>query len=113
MALTQAKTTEMENILNEMKSQGIGGGVVRKDGTLIKSTIALGDVAPTVIARSANISDAMLQMEKNKQKEVEIGFEGETVVIVPVSSYLFFGIAKTNEEKKIIIEFSRKIESVL
>lgn len=107
------KMTEIENILNKMKEAGIGGGIIRKDGVLIKSTVALGDIAPTVIARSANISDAMMQREGNKQKEVEISFEGETIVIVPVSTYVFFGITKTSEDKKSVLEFSRKIESVL
>ena len=107
------KMAEIENILNKMKEAGIGGGVIRKDGVLIKSTMALGDIAPTVIARSANISDAMMQREGNKQKEVEISFEGETIVIVPVSTYVFFGITKTSEDKKSVLEFSRKIESVL
>jgi len=107
------KMAEIENILNKMKESGIGGGLIRKDGVLIKSTVALGDVAPTVIARAVNISDAMMQNEGNKQKGVEIAFEGQTVVVVPISAYVFFGITKTNEEKKTVLEFSRKIESVL
>lgn len=107
------KLAEIENILNKMKESGIGGGVIRKDGVLIKSTVALGDVAPTVIARAVNISDAMMQKEGNKQKEVEVSFEGQTVVMVPIGAYVFFGITKTNEEKKEVLEYSRKIESVL
>jgi len=113
MALTQAKTTEIEKILNDMKDAGIGGGLIRKDGVLIKSTVALGDIAPIVIARSANISDAMMQREGNIQKEAEVSFEGQTVVMVPISTYVFFGITKTSDEKKTVLEFSRKIESVL
>ncbi|MEM3075921.1 MAG: hypothetical protein QW590_03790, partial [Candidatus Bilamarchaeaceae archaeon] len=100
MSLNEGKLTEIEKVLNKMKNAGIPGGLVRSDGVLIKATIALGDVGPTIIARAANISDAMLRREGNTQKEVEIGFEKYTIVIVPISTYIFFGIAKTKEEKK-------------
>lgn len=113
MALTQETTTKIENILNKMKEAGVGGGLVRKDGVVVKATVALGDTAPTVLARAANISDAMLQREGNKQKELEIQFDSETLVIVPMGAYLFFGITKTKDEKKAVIDFSKQVEGVL
>ncbi|MFH1222626.1 MAG: hypothetical protein V1492_06105 [Candidatus Micrarchaeota archaeon] len=113
MALTQAKATEVENLLNKMKEAGIGGGLLQKDGVVVKATVALGDTAPTLLTRVVNASDAMLQREGNTQKEVEITFGGETIVIVPMATYLFFGIAKTKEEKRAILDFSKQAESVL
>jgi hypothetical protein len=111
--VAESKLAEIEKLLNEMKETGVGGGLIRKDGIVIKTTMAVDEVASTVIARSANISDALLQKDGDKQKEVEIGLDGKTLVIVPMGNYFFFGMAKSKEEKITALDYSRKMEKLL
>ncbi len=109
----EEKGSELEDILNRMKAEGIGGGLLKKDGTLMYSTIALQEVVPSIIATSSNISDALLQRMKNEQREVEITFSNGIIVMSPMNQYIFFGVAKTKEEKKKIVEYSQLARRVI
>ena len=111
--IAERKSGKIEEILNEMKTEGIGGALVRKDGVVIHSTVALPDAAPGLIARCSNISDALMAGMKNSQKEVEISFSGGTIVSVPMKNYIFYGIAKSKEEKKKVLEYSQKALGVV
>jgi len=113
MGETEQKGSEIEDILNRMKAEGIGGGLLKKDGTLVYSTVQLQEIVPSIIATSSNISDAMLQRMKNEQGEVEITFSNGIFVISPLGNYLFFGIAKAKEEKKRILEYSQLAKRVI
>ncbi len=96
-----------------MKAEGIGGGLLKKDGTLVYSTVPLQDIVPSIIATSSNISDAVLQRMKNEQSEVEITFSNGIFVISPLGSYLFFGIAKTKDDKKRILDYAQLAKRVV
>ena len=109
----QEKGSELEDILNRMKAEGIGGGLLKKDGILVYSTIALQDVVPSIIATSSNISDALLQRMKNEQREIEITFSNGIIVMSPMNQYIFFGVAKTKEEKKKILGYSQLARRVI
>lgn len=111
--IAEEKGSELEDVLNRMKAEGIGGGLLKKDGTAVYSTIALQDVVPSVIATSSNISDALLQRVKNEQSEVEITFSSGILVMSPMGQYIFFGVAKTKEEKKKILEYSQLARRVI
>jgi len=111
--LTESKLAQIDEILNKMKENGIGGGVIRIDGVLVKSTVALPDVLPMLISRATNVSDAMLAEVGDSQKEAEITIEAETLVVVRAGQHFFFGFAKNKEEKKTIIEYAKKLESAL
>lgn len=111
--IAEKKGGRIEDLLNQMKTEGIGGGLIRKDGVVVKSTVALPDVAPGLIARCSNISDALLQKTKNSTKEVEIAFANGTIVSVPMKNYIFYGIGKSKEEKRKILEYSQKARSVV
>jgi predicted regulator of Ras-like GTPase activity (Roadblock/LC7/MglB family) len=111
--MEEEKVSELEDILNRMKAEGIGGGILKKDGTALYSTIALHEVVPSVIATSSNIPDALLRRMKNEQKEVEITFSNGILVISPMGQYLFFGVAKTKEEKRKILEYSQLARRVI
>lgn len=114
MALTEAKISQITEILNKMKEESnIGGGLLRLDGMIIKSTLALNDVAPMLISRITNVSDALLKEVGDVQKEIEIASGEETLIVLRLGKYLFFGIAKNKDEKKTIIDYSKKIENVL
>lgn len=111
--ITEKKGGQIEALLNEMKNEGIGGGLIRKDNVVIKTTMALSEIAPGLIARTSNISEALMEKVKNTHKEAEISFANGTLVSIPMKNYIFFGIAKTKEEKKRIIEYAKKATSVI
>ncbi len=104
---------EIETLLNEMKDKGIGGALIRVDGVIVHSTIALNDVTPGLLASVANTSDAMVRRMEDTQKEVEISFGGLILVIIPVKNHLFCGMVKDREEKKIVIEYAQKAKQYL
>lgn len=111
---SESKLVQIEEILNRMKEEnGIGGGLVRLDGVIMKSTMALPEETPMLISRTANISDAIMREVKDAQKEAEIAIGTDTLVIVRIDKHFFFGLAKSKDEKKVIIEYAKKIESVL
>ncbi|MEM4166283.1 MAG: hypothetical protein QW153_01765 [Candidatus Bilamarchaeaceae archaeon] len=114
MTLTEGKIAEINEILNKMNEEGkVAGGLLKIDGTMVKTTLALNDIAPTLISRIANISDALLREVGDKQKEIEMTSGSDTLVIVRIGNYLFFGLAKSKEDKKTIIDYAKKLESVL
>ncbi len=112
--LSESKLAHIGEILNKMKEEvGVGGGLMRLDGVLIKSTIALPETMPMLISRAMNVSDAIMREVNDFQKEAEIAIDKDTIVIMRVGAYLFFGLAKSKEEKKAVIEYAKKAESVL
>lgn len=104
---------ELENILNEMKERGIGGAIVNVDGVPVASTIALNDVSSGLLASVANVSDALMKREGDKQKEIEISFDGLILVIIPIKDHLFCGMIKERDEKKIVQDFAEKAKNHL
>jgi hypothetical protein len=99
---------ELEALLNELKAKGIGGAVVRVDGVPVTSTMAINEISAGLIASVANISDALMKKSDDIQKEVEITFDDQTLVIVPLNNHLFCGLVKDKEDKKIVIEYADK-----
>lgn len=104
---------ELEAILNEMKGKGIGGAIVGSDGVVIHSTIALNEATSGLIASVANVSDALMAKMGDQDKEIEISFGGLLVVMVPINKYLFCGMIKEREEKKIVLEYAQKARAYL
>ncbi len=104
---------ELENILNEMKTKGIGGAIVRIDGVPVHSTIALTDLSSGLISSVANVSDAILKRMDDRQNEIEISFDGMIMVMIPLKNHIFCGIVKDREEKKIVLEYAQKAKQYL
>ncbi len=109
--ITEKKEGKIEELLDEMKNEGIVGALLRRDGVVVYSTVALSDVAPSLMARCFNISEAIMERMKNTQKEVEITLENTTIVLVPIKNFIFCGIAKSKDEKRRIIEYSKKVST--
>ncbi len=99
---------ELDSILNEMKAKGIGGAVVRVDGVTVASTIALNELGAGLLSSVANVSDAMMKKMDDKQKEIEISFDGLLMVIIPLKNHVFCGMIKDREEKKVVLEYAEK-----
>lgn len=110
---SEAKSSGIEKLLDEMKGKGINGAVVRKDGVLVQSTIALNDVGANMIASVANVSDAMLKKAGDAQKSMEIVFSSLIFVLVPVGDHIFCGVIKDREEKKAVLEFAKRAAEYL
>jgi len=104
---------KIEQILNEMKEKDIGGAVIRVDGIIEHSTVALNDISAGLIASTANISDMLMQKMGDKQKEMETSFGSLILVMVPIKNYIFCGMIRNREEKKVVLEYAKKAESCL
>jgi predicted regulator of Ras-like GTPase activity (Roadblock/LC7/MglB family) len=102
---------ELDAILNEMKAKGIGGAVVRVDGVAVASTIALNDLSSGLLASVANTSDAMMKRMDDKQKEIEVAFDGLILVMIPLKNHVFCGMIKDREEKKVVQEYALKAKA--
>jgi hypothetical protein len=103
----------VEEILNEMKEKGIGGAVVRSDGTIVHSTIALNDLSAGILSSISNMSDAIMKKSGDKQKEMEIVFEGLILVMVPVKNHVFCGMIKSRENKAEVLAYAEKAKAFL
>jgi predicted regulator of Ras-like GTPase activity (Roadblock/LC7/MglB family) len=102
---------ELDAILNEMKAKGIGGAVVRVDGVAVASTIALNDLSSGLLASVANTSDAMMKRMDDRQKEIEVAFDGLILVMIPLKNHVFCGMIKDREEKKTVQEYALKAKA--
>ena len=104
---------ELENILNDMKSKGIGGSIIRIDGVPVHSTIALTDLKLLAdIVRAFFFLVIMKRMDDN-QKEVKISFDGMIMVMVPLKNHIFCGIVKDRDEKKMVLDSAQKAKAYL
>jgi hypothetical protein len=104
---------EIEAILNEMKGDGIGGALLRIDGVSVHSTLALSELSTGLIASMANVSDAIMKKMDDRQKQIELAFENSVLVIVPMDGYIFCGMVKTKEEKRLVLEYAEKARKTL
>jgi hypothetical protein len=101
----------IEEILDEMKEKGIGGAVVKTDGTIVHSTIALNDLSAGLLSSVSNISDAIMKKAGDKQQEVEISFGGLILVMVPMNQHIFCGMIKNREDKSQVLEYAAKAKA--
>jgi len=104
---------ELDAVLNEMKGKGVGGAVVRVDGVTVASTVALSDMSSGLISSVANTSDAMMKRMDDRQREVEVAFDGLILVMIPLKNHVFCGLIKDRDEKKIVQEFAQKAKAFL
>ncbi|MFH0737502.1 MAG: hypothetical protein V1827_02305 [Candidatus Micrarchaeota archaeon] len=104
---------ELETILNEMKGKGIGGAVIRVDGVAVASTIALDDTGSSLLSSVANASDALMKRMDDRQKEIEVSFDGLILVMIPLKNHVFCGMVKDREEKKVVSEYAQKAKAYL
>ena len=103
----------LEALLNQMKDEGIGGAVVRVDGVQVASTIALNDVSSGLLALVSNSSDALMKKMGDQQKELEISFGDQILVMVPIDDHVFCGLVKSREEKKTVLAYAQKAKGFL
>lgn len=102
-----------ETLIDDLKTSGISAALIRKDGISIYSTITLSETGPAVFANVANICDAISKESGDTPKEIEVGFSGMFLVILPVSDYLLCGIVKDRELKKLMRECADKLAKIL
>lgn len=104
---------EIEALLNDMKGKGIGGALLRVDGVPVHSTLALNELSTGLIASLANVSDAIMKRMDDRQKQMELAFENSVLVIVPMGNYVFCGMVRTKEEKRLVLEYAEKARQLL
>lgn len=100
-------------LLEEMKAQGITGAIVRNDGFLIHSTIAMTDTGANFLSLVANVAQAMMKRASDAPKEIEVSFGTLIIVLIPVNNHVFCGAVKSRDQKKTVREFAEKAKSLL
>lgn len=105
--------TRPQEILDDMKKEGINGAIIRKDGILIYSTFAITDTGALMLSNVANIPDALLQRIEDQAKETEIAYGALIMLIIPVHDYYYVGAIKSREQKAAVRKFAERAKSVL
>ncbi len=103
----------LSSVLEDMKSQGVNGAIVRSDGVLVHSTIAITDSGAQMLASLTNTSDALMRRINDRQREVELTFDNLILVIIPIKDHLFAGAVKSRDQKKTIRDFAAKAKELL
>lgn len=104
---------DVKQIVDEMKSKGIESAVINADGGLLYSTFAMEDPAPYITRYLMNNAQLLMTELKDEVKEIEIAFEDKFLVLVPLKSYIFVGLMKTQEDKKIFHDYIESIKASL
>ncbi len=104
---------ELEALLNEMKGKGIGGAILRVDGVPVTSTMAINETTSGLISSVVNISDAMMKKNNDTQNQLELSFDEQTLVMIPVNNHIFCGMVKDKDDKKTVMEYAEKAKPFL
>jgi outer membrane biosynthesis protein TonB len=111
---TERKTVSGPSaVLEEMKAAGITGAIVRADGILVHSTMPLSDSGAGLVASVSNVTDALMKKADDAPKEIEVSFQNQILVIIPIEGYLFVGMVKDREQKKAVRDFAAKARAAL
>jgi hypothetical protein len=100
-------------LLEEMKAQGIDGAIVRNDGFLIHSTLAITDAGAGFLSSVANVADAMMKRSADAPREIEVSFGTLILVLIPVGNHIFCGAVKSRDQKKAVREFAERAKVLL
>lgn len=104
---------KIQQLLETLKSSGIGGAVIRKDGSIVYSTLPMEDVAANVLSSLGNVAETLLKRARDDSKELEITADKDLLVLIPVKSHYLFGILKDREQKKTLREYAEKLKAVV
>lgn len=102
---------QAQRVLDAMKKKGIVGVVVRKDGIMAGTTLAI--TSPELMASLANSSDLLMKKEQDKQTEIQISFNDLTFLIIPVKGYYYCASIKDKTEKKLVRAYAKKAAELL
>ncbi len=108
------ETDTPEKVLDRMRNDdGIGGMIIRKDGKVLNSTVAVNEIGAGMISSLANITDAMAKKISDEQKEVEITFKNLIIIMIPINEYYFCGMVKEREQKKQVRKYAEEAKGLL
>jgi len=111
--MVDSNPASIDDILTDMKNNGLNAAIIRNDGILISSTIQLNESNASIISLLTNVSDAILKGIGDKQKEIEISMEGMYLIIISLGNHILCGIIKNREEKKNLRYYADKIKQIL
>lgn len=98
-----------EEIMSQLKSKGIEVAFLRKDGSLINSTINMNENSLALISSIVKNSEILAKRMKDNMSQMQIGIGDSLALIYPIKDMIFFALTKNNEDKKIIAEYAEKI----
>jgi hypothetical protein len=98
-----------EEIMSQLKSRGIEVAFLRKDGSLINSTINMNENSLALLSSIVKNSETLAKRMKDDMSQMQIGIGDSLALIYPIKDIIFFTLTKNNEDKKIIAEYAEKI----
>lgn len=98
-----------EEIMAQLKSKGIEVAFLRKDGTLINSTINMNENSATLLSSIVKNSEVLAKRLKDNMSQMQLGIGDSLALIYPIGDTIFFALTKNNDDKKIITEYVEKI----
>lgn len=98
-----------EEAMAQLKAKGIEVALLRKDGTLINSTINMNENSATLLSSIVKNSEALAKRMKDNMSQMQLGIGDSLALIYPIQDMIFFALTKNNEDKKIIAEYAEKI----
>jgi len=103
----------VDDVLSEMKSAGIEGAVIRNDGVLVSSTMALEEGGAKLISSFNNVIDAMLRSVDDSQREVEISVDSKFLMIIPMRQHMLCGVLSKREKKDELRGYADRMKLLL
>ncbi len=104
---------EIETLLNDLKSKGIASTLVRVDGVMVHSTLAMNDLNSGLLSSLSNTSDALLKRLDDSQKEFELAYQSSILFAVPLKNHVFCGLLNNREEKTIFRSYADQIKAYI
>ncbi|MGV8084638.1 MAG: hypothetical protein ACP5N9_00090 [Candidatus Bilamarchaeum sp.] len=104
---------EIEIVLNDLKSKGIASTLMRVDGVLVHSTLAMNDLNSGLLSSLVNTSDALLRRFDDSQKEMEVAYQSSILFAIPLKNHIFCGLLNNREEKPTVRLYADKLKEYL
>ncbi len=95
-----------------MKGKGIETALVKRDGGLVYSTFGMDDPAPYIAQYLANNAQLLMAEIGDDAKEIEVAFEDNFIVLIPLDGYILVGLVKTRDDKKVLRGYVDSIKSM-
>ncbi|MBI5222844.1 hypothetical protein HY990_00315 [Candidatus Micrarchaeota archaeon] len=104
---------EIDSLLNQLKSKGIESALVRVDGVLVQTTMALNDSSVSLLTGLFTSSDALCKRLGDSQKQIQLSLGDSLLIIVPLKNHFLCGLIKNPEDRKYVVEMADSLKAYL
>lgn len=104
---------EIESVVNELKTKGIASTLIKVDGLMVYSTLAMNDLNSGLLSSLVNTSDALLKRMDDSQKELELAYQSSILFAIPMKNHIFCGLLNNREEKPTFRLYADRLKEYL